>query len=79
MEQKRGEGKQRFKKGEGKLGQGVGALKRGGRGVETPYELCIISDLHFATLVNILPKLKYFVGRIYIKVSKKIHSVLLFS
>ena len=28
MEQKRGEGKQRFKKGGGKLGQGVGALKR---------------------------------------------------
>ena len=28
VEQKRGEGKQRFKKG-GKLGQGVGVLKRG--------------------------------------------------
>ena len=31
MEQKRGEGKERFKKG-GKLVQGVGALKRGGAG-----------------------------------------------
>ena len=37
IEQKRGEGKQRFKKG-GKLGQGVGALKRG-EGLEPPYEL----------------------------------------
>ena len=34
MEQKRGEGKERFKKG-GKLVQGVGALKRGG-GAGTP-------------------------------------------
>ena len=32
MEQKRGEGKQRFKKGGSKLGQRVGALKRGGAG-----------------------------------------------
>ena len=39
MEQKRGEGKQRFWKWEGgKLGQGVGALKKGG--LEPPYELC---------------------------------------
>ena len=35
--QKRKEGKQRFKK-EGKLGQGVGTLKKGG--LESPYELC---------------------------------------
>ena len=39
----------------------------------------IISNLHFTTLVNILPKLRYFVGRIYIKVGLKIDSVLLFS
>ena len=38
----------------------------------------IISNLHFTTLVNILPKLRYFVGRIYIKVGLKIDSVLLF-
>ena len=29
VEQKRGEGKHRFKKGGGKLGQGVGTLKKG--------------------------------------------------
>ena len=29
VEQKRGEGKQIFKRGRGRLGQGVGALKRG--------------------------------------------------
>ena len=29
----------------------------------------IISNFHLTTLVNILPKLRYFVGRIYIKVS----------
>ena len=28
----------------------------------------IISSLHFTTLVNILPKLRYFVGRIYIQI-----------
>ena len=28
----------------------------------------IILSLHFTTLVNILPKLRYFVGRIYIKI-----------
>ena len=33
VEQKRGEEKQKFKKGGAKLGQGVGALKRG---AETP-------------------------------------------
>ena len=32
MEQKRGEGNKHFKKGGGKLGQGVGALKRGAAG-----------------------------------------------
>ena len=32
-----------FKKGGGKPGQRVGALKRGGRGeLESPYELCFI-------------------------------------
>ena len=40
---------------------------------------CIKSNLHFTPLVNILPKLRYIVGRIYIKVSQKIHSVLLLS
>ena len=39
----------------------------------------ILSNLHFTTLVNILPKFRYFVGRIYIKVGQKIHSVLLLS
>ena len=39
--------------------------------METPSELCIISNLHFATLVNILPKLRYFVGRIYVNVKLK--------
>ena len=34
---KEGRGKKDFKKGWGKLGQGVGALKRGG--LEPPYEL----------------------------------------
>ena len=28
-----------------------------------------ISNLHFITLVNILPKLRYFVGRMYITTS----------
>ena len=28
----------------------------------------IISSLHLTTLVNILPKLKYFVGRIYVQI-----------
>ena len=28
----------------------------------------IISSLHFTTLINILPKLRYFVGRIYIQI-----------
>ena len=37
MEEKRGEGTQKFKKGGGKLGQGVDALKGGG--LEPPYEL----------------------------------------
>ena len=38
MEQKRGEGTQKFKKGGGgKVGQGVGALKGG---LEPPCELC---------------------------------------
>ena len=37
VEQKRGDTKT-LKRG-GKLGQGVGALKRGG-GLESPYELC---------------------------------------
>ena len=40
MEQKREEGKQIFKR-RGKLGQGVGALKRR-VGVEPPYELWVI-------------------------------------
>ena len=35
---KEGQGNKDFKKGGGKLGQGVGALKRGG--MEPPYELC---------------------------------------
>ena len=35
VEQKRGEGTQRFYKGGSKLGQGVGALKKGG-GLEPP-------------------------------------------
>ena len=42
--QKRGEGKQKFKK-RGKLGQGVSALKRkggGGEGLEPPYELWVV-------------------------------------
>ena len=39
----------------------------------------IISSLHFTTSVNILPKSRYFVGRIYIQVGKKSNSVLLFS
>ena len=29
---------------------------------------CIISSLRFETLINILPKLRYFVGRIYIQI-----------
>ena len=37
------------------------------------------SNLHLTTLVNILPKVRYFVGRIYIKVGYNIHSALLFS
>ena len=28
----------------------------------------IISSLHFTTLINIPPKLRYFVGRIYIQI-----------
>ena len=42
MEQKRGEGKQRFKKqgGESKLDQGVGASRKG-EGLEPLYELCL--------------------------------------
>ena len=39
----------------------------------------IISSLHLTTLVNILPKLRSFVSRIYIKISQKSHAVLLFS
>ena len=47
MEQKSREGKQRFKKGGGgKLGQGVGALKKGG--VETPL-WAMIKCSHFIT------------------------------
>ena len=38
MEQKRGEGKQRFLKG-GKLGQGEGAIKRG---AETPLQTMVL-------------------------------------
>ena len=47
MEQKRGKGKKDPKKGKkdpkkgSKLGQGVGALKRGG--MELPYKLCHIT------------------------------------
>ena len=37
MEQKRGEGTQRFLKGEGKLGQGMGAFKGGGWNPLTNY------------------------------------------
>ena len=44
MEEKRGEGTQKFKKGGGKLGQGVDALKRG-EGLEPPYDLCKIAML----------------------------------
>ena len=38
---KEGRGNKKFSKrmGEGKLGQGLGALKRGGRGLEPPHEL----------------------------------------
>ena len=40
MKPKRGEEKKDFKRGGGgKLGQGVGALKRRGGGLEPPYEL----------------------------------------
>ena len=39
----------------------------------------IIANLRFTTLVNILPKLRYVVGRIHIKVGLKIHSAFLFS
>ena len=38
-----------------------------------------IANLRFTTLVNILPKLRYVVGRIHIKVGLKIHSAFLFS
>ena len=40
MEKNRGEGRQRFKKGGGKLGQAVGALKRGGAG--TPLQTMLL-------------------------------------
>ena len=42
-------------------------------------EEVIISNLHFTTLINILSKSRYFVGRIYIQIGWKSHSVLLFS
>ena len=38
VEQKRGEEKQKFKKGGAKLGQGVGTLKRG---LKLPYKLAL--------------------------------------
>ena len=50
-EKKRG-GKTKILKRGGKLGQGVGALKRGG-GLEPPYELCI-----FVQIGNFLGMLK---------------------
>ena len=33
----------------------------------------IISSLHFTTLINILPKLRYFVGRSYIQIGHSVH------
>ena len=40
---KKGRGNKDFKKGEDKLGQGVGALKSGGGGLEPPYELWLLN------------------------------------
>ena len=42
MEQKRAEKKQKFYKGGGKLGQGVGALEKREGGLEPSYELRLI-------------------------------------
>ena len=39
----------------------------------------IISGLYFTIFVNILPKLRYLVGRSYIQIDWKSHSLLLFS
>ena len=48
---KKGRGNKDFKKGGGKLGQGVGALKRGG----PPYELCKVYALlgHQSIIVSV--------------------------
>ena len=55
VEQKRGEGKKIKKKGGGgKLGQGMGALRR--VGLEPPYKLWIFSTAKFLTKIESLQK-----------------------
>ena len=49
MEQKRGYGKHRFKKWWGKLGQGVGVLKRG---AGTPLQIMLLEQLKRTSLLQ---------------------------
>ena len=47
---KEGRGNKDFKKVGGRLGQGVGALKRGGGELEHPYELCVNINLNIKNM-----------------------------
>ena len=54
VEQKRGEGKQRFKKGGGQAGSRGGCLKRGGWTFHMNYDICMyVCILFIVSVINL--------------------------